>query len=149
MTSLERWNEAAALTGRSDGRRRPDAVALPPNRLPTVDELFTFARDAELRFETLRMRIEERSATTHGDHLVSIEVLLRHPGEARVTTTEPAVGARANYELWLSDGTTVWTYAAAHKLGTRRPVRMAVRGLDDPDLPGASKVYVPLTSLPM
>jgi hypothetical protein len=149
MTSLERWNAAAALTDRAGGRRRPDVVALPPDRLPTVAELFTFARDAELRFDTLRMRIEERTATTHGEHLLSIEVLLRHPGEARVTTTEPGVGARANYDLWLSDGTTVWTYAAAHKLGTRRPVRMAVRGLDDPDLPGTSKVYVQLTDLPM
>ena len=149
MTSIEPWNEAALVPARAGARRRPELAALPGDRLPTVGELFTFARDAELRFDTLRLRIEERSATTRGEHLVSIDTLLRHPGEARVTTTEPDAGTRGNYELWLSDGTTVRTYAAAHKLGTRRPIRMAVRGLDDPDLPGTSKVYVPFTDLPM
>jgi outer membrane lipoprotein-sorting protein len=149
MTSIEPWSEAATPTDRRGSRRRPELVALPADRLPSVDELFSFARDAELRFDTLRMRIEEVAATTRGDHLVSTELLLRHPGEARVTTTEPEGGTRGNYELWLSDGATVRTYVATHKLGTKRPVRMAVRGLDDPDLPGASKVYVPLTDLPM
>ena len=149
MTAIEPWNEAAALTPQPGARRRPELATLPADRLPTIDELFTFARDAELRFDTLRMKIEERTATTRGVHLLSIELLLRHPGEARVTTTEPGGGTRGNYELWLSDGVTVRTYAAVHKLGTKRPVRMAVRGLDDPDLPGTSKVYVPLTDLPM
>ena len=152
MTSIERWSEAAGLTARPGTRRRPELAALPADRLPTVDELFTFARDAELRFDTLRMRIEEVSATTRGDHLVSIEVLLRHPGDARVTTTQPDGGTRGSYELWLSDGVTVRTYAAVHKLGTKRPVRMAVRGVDGEsgrDLPGTSRVYVPLTDLPM
>ena len=41
------------------------------------------------------------------------------------------------------------TYASAHGLGTQRPVRNRPRGLDDPDLPGTSKVYEPLTALPM
>ena len=41
-------------------RRRPELVALPADELPSVAELFTFMRDAELRFDTLRMRIEER-----------------------------------------------------------------------------------------
>jgi hypothetical protein len=151
-SSIEPWNEAAALTVRPGARRRPQLVALPGDRPPTIAELFTFARDAELRFQTLRMRIEERTATTGGEHLVSIEVLLRHPGDARVTTTEPEGGPRGNYELWLSDGATVRTYAATHKLGTRRPPRMAVRGVDGEagrDLPGTSRVYVPLTDLPM
>jgi hypothetical protein len=149
MTSIEPWNEAAGLTDRAEARRRPELAALPADRLPTLAELFTFARDAELRFDTLRMRIEERTATTRGEHLVAIDLLLRHPGEARITTTEPDGGTRGNYELWLSDGETVRTYASAHNLGTRRPPRMAVRGLDDRDLPGTSKVYVPLTDLPM
>jgi len=149
MTSIEPWNEAAGLTERPGSRRRPELAALPADRLPTLDELFRFARDAELRFDTLRMRIEELTATTHGDHFVSMDVLLRHPGEARVTTTQPDGGTRGNYELWLSDGATVRTYAGAHKLGTKRPIRMAVRGLDGRDLPGTSKVYVPLTDLPM
>jgi hypothetical protein len=149
MTSIEPWNEAAGLTEGRGTRRRPELAALPADRLPTLDELFTFARDAELRFDTLRMRIEELTATTLGNHLVSMDVLLRHPGEARVTTTQPDGGTRGNYDLWLSDGVTVRTYAGAHKLGTKRPTRRAIRGLDDRDLPGTSKVYVPLTDLPM
>ncbi len=151
MTSIEPWSDAALTVGRGP-RRRPELAALPVNRLPTLAELFTFARDAELRFETLRMRIEEVTATTRGEHLTSIVVLLRHPGHARVTTTEPGGAARATYELWLSDGLTVRTYASTHKLGTRRPVRTPVRGLDGDaarDLPGTSRVYVPVTDLPM
>ena len=105
-------------------------------------------RDAELRFTTLRMRIEERSGTARGAHLVTSELLLRHPGDARVTTTEEHRGTAGNFELWLSDGEIVRTYSAPHKLGTRRPVRHTVRGLDK-DFPGRSRVYEPLTPLPM
>lgn len=149
------WDRASQLPvpdGRdrtpSGDRRRAEIVALAPG-LPTVADVFTFMRDAELRFGTLRMRIEQRTATASGDRLVSIEVLMRHPGHARVTTTEPERGTRGNYEIWISDGTTVRTYAAPHRLGTTRPVRPIVAGLDDPDLPGSSRVYRPLTALPM
>ena len=45
---------------------RAEVVALEPG-LPTVADLFTFMRDAELRFETLRMRIEDRTATSAGE----------------------------------------------------------------------------------
>jgi hypothetical protein len=151
MTST-RWAQAAALPVAVDERRRPELVALPAERLPTVDELFTFMRDAELRFETLRMRIEERTWTARGEHLVAMELMLRHPADARVLTTEPGRGTAGNYELWLSDGEMVRTYSAPHKLGTRRPVRHTVRGLDPRnarDFPGSSQVYVPLTPLPM
>lgn len=117
--------------------------------LPTVGELFTFMRDAELRFETLRLRIEDRTSTSTGENLVVIEALVRHPGNARVTTSEPDRGTKDNYEVWISDGETVRTYAAPHRLGTVRPVRRRVAGLDDPDLPGSSRVYRPLTPLPM
>ena len=41
------------------------------------------------------------------------------------------------------------TYAAAHKLGTQRPIRNRPRGLDDPDFPGMARVYEPVTPLPM
>jgi hypothetical protein len=125
-------------------------VALPPDGQPTVAELFTFMRDAELRFQTLRLRIEELTHTARGPHIVAMDLLLRHPGEARVTTTEPHRGTAGNYELWLSDGATVRTFSAQHKLGTRRPRRSTVRGLGEAarDLPGTSLVYVPLTPLP-
>ncbi len=151
MTSTRIWDRAAAVPARAGERRRPEIVALPPDGLPSVAELFTFMRDAELRFETLRLRIEEETRTTRGAHLVAMDLLLRHPGEARVTTTEPNHGTAGNYELWLSDGEIVRTYSAPHRLGTHRPVRPAVRGLTGAaarDFPGTSLVYVPLTSLP-
>jgi outer membrane lipoprotein-sorting protein len=148
MASTQRWDRAALVPSRSDALPRPEVAALPPNRPPELDELFTFMRDAELRFSTLRLRIDERALTTRGVHLVTSELLLRHPGDARVTTTEEHRGTAGNYELWLSDGETVRTYSGPHKLGTRRPIRNAVRGLDG-DFPGRSRVYVPVTPLPM
>jgi hypothetical protein len=148
MTSTRLWDRAALVPVADDGRRLPATVALPPET-PTVAELFTFMRDAELRFATLRMRIEERTFTARGEHLVAMDILVRHTGHARVTTTEPDRGTAGNYETWISDGVTVRTYSAPHRLGTQRPVRPAVRGLNDPDFPGFSRVYEPLTSLPM
>jgi hypothetical protein len=148
MTSTRLWDRAALVPVAEDGRRLPEIVALPPE-MPSVAGLFTFMRDAELRFATLRMRIEERTFTARGEHLVAMDVLLRHPGDARVTTTEPDRGTAGNYETWISDGVTVRTYSAPHRLGTQRPVRPALRGLDDRDFPGWSRVYEPLTSLPM
>jgi outer membrane lipoprotein-sorting protein len=130
------------------GRRpRPELVAL-GRGVPDIGHLFTFMRDAELRFDTLRMRIEEETATTRGDNLVVTQVLIRHPGEARVTTSEPQRGIAGNFEVWISDGETVRTYSAPHNLGTQRPARHMVRGLDE-DFPGMSRVYWPLTPLPM
>ena len=148
MTSTRLWDRAALVPTAPDGRRRPEIVALAPG-IPSVDELFTFMRDAELRFETLRMRIEERTFTARGDQLVVMEVALRHPGHARVTTSEPDRGTSGNYEIWISDGAVVRTYSAPHRLGTERPVRPAVRGVNDSDMPGAARVYVPVTPLPM
>ena len=69
------------------------------------------------------------------------EVVLRHPNDARVTTSQPAARDAANYELWISDGEIVRTYSGAHKLGTERPVRRAVVGVSgrtSRDLPGTS-----------
>jgi len=148
MTSTRLWDRAALLPVAADGLRLPEIVALSPE-LPSLAELFTFMRDAELRFATLRMRIEERTFGTQGEHLVAMDILLRHPGHARVTTTEPDRGTAGNYETWISDGITVRTYSAPHRLGTNRPVRSAVRGLNDPNFPGFSRVYESLTSLPM
>jgi hypothetical protein len=152
MTSTRLWDRAAAVPARAGDRRRPEMVALQSDGLPSVAALFTFMRDAELRFETLRMRIEELTQTARGRHLVGMDLLLRHPGDAKVTTSEPHRGTAGNYELWLSDGEMVRTYSAPHKLGTNRPVRHTVRGLGGDaarDFPGTSLVYVPLTPLPM
>jgi hypothetical protein len=147
MSSTRLWDRAGSLPVPHDGRLRPELASLPEG-LPTVDALFTFARDAELRFETLRLRIEERVANATGDQLTMMDVALRHPGLARVTTTRPSPGAAAIYETWISDGESVRTYSSEHRLGTRRPVRRSVVGLEDPDLPGMSTVYRPLTALP-
>lgn len=148
MATTRTWDRAAALPAIVDGRRLPVVVAL-PEALPTVAELFDFMRDAELRFSTLRMRIVERSQTARGEESVTIEVALRHPGEAKVTTTREAHAGKAEYEIWLSDGDLVRTYAAVHRLGTQRPMRNRPRGLGDRDIPGVSKVYEPLTALQM
>jgi hypothetical protein len=147
MSSTPIWSRAALVPVARDGRRSVELVALPAG-LPTPEQLFTFMRDAEARFQTLRMRLEERTYVGTGEHLVVIDVAVRHPGNARVTTTEPDLGVAGNYEVWVSDGEIVRTYAARHRLGTQRPVRPLVRGLDDPDLPGPSRVYVPVTDLP-
>jgi hypothetical protein len=122
-------------------------VALPPG-VPSLASLFTFARDAELRFDTLKLRIEERTNGGRGDRVVEHDVAIRHPGQARVLVTEPALETAANHEIWLSDGEVVRTYAARHRSATARPIRPRLRGLDQPDLPPSARVYAPLTPLP-
>ncbi len=147
MSTTRPWDRAASLPIPADGRARPQLAALSPG-LPSVETLFTFARDAELRFETLRMRIEDRSWTANGEDLTVIDLALRHPGDVRLTTTRPSLGTAGAYEIWVSDGEVVRTYSAPHKVGTERPARTNVVGLEDPDLPGTSMVYRPLTALP-
>jgi len=146
--SMQRWDRAAALPVPATGRRRAEVAVLPPGHIEVAD-LFTFMRDAELRVSTLRMRIEETTFGAGGPQLVVVDTAIRHPGEAKVTRTVPSDGATADYEIWISDGTTVRTYAARHRLGTDRPVRRSLVGLEDPDLPSTSKVYRPVTPLPM
>lgn len=141
------WDRAASLPGTVPDRR-PELVALPPEP-PDFATLFTFMRDAELRFSSLRMRIEERTWGARGEQTLLHDVLIRHPGEARVTSSEPDLGTRGNYEVWLSDGTTVRSYSGIHRIATTRPVRATLVGVDNPDLPASSRVYHALTSLPM
>jgi hypothetical protein len=147
MTDTRLWDRAAAVPAPRDGRRTAEVAALPVG-LPTVDELFDFMRDAELRFGTLRLRILERVANARGEDVTQIDVMLRHPGDAKVSTSRPDEVTGRRYEIWISDGELVRTYAAAHRLGTQRPIRNRPRGLDDPDFPGAARVYEPLTPLP-
>jgi hypothetical protein len=144
--SAEAWDRAL-VAAPAQGARLPEVVALRPG-LPSVAELFTFMRDAELRFTTLRMRIEERLFATRGEQVVISEVAIRHPGHARVTTFEAGGGTAGNHELWISDGSTVRTHVGRDKRGTERPIRNRPRGLDDRDFPGTAKVYEPLTPLP-
>ena len=55
------------------------------------------------------MRIEEHTWTTRGEELAVSDVLLEHPGRARVRTSWPDQGM-SGYEIWLTDGTTVRTF---------------------------------------
>ena len=143
--ATQSWDRAALAPAGAD-RRVPAVVALPPG-LPTVAELFEFMRDAELRFRTLRMQIEERTFGGRGELVTATDLALAHPGNARVTTTEVGGGAAGNFELWISDGEVVRTWSGRHRLGTERPVRNRPRGLDA-SFPGSSRVYTPLTALP-
>jgi outer membrane lipoprotein-sorting protein len=147
MSTTRSWDRAGSPPVRSDGRLRPQLATL-PSGLPSVETLFTFARDAELRFDTLRMRIEERAWTASGEHLTRIETVLQHPGRAKVTTTDPSQPAAEAYEVWVSDGQRVQSYSARHRKATDRPVRRAPAGLDDRDLPGMAAVYRARTALP-
>lgn len=142
-----RWDRASLAPVAPDGRRVPELVQLGPD-LPDLATLFAFARDAELRFVTLRLRLEERAWIAGGETLRVHEVLLRHPGAARVTVVRPDRPPTTNHEIWLSDGETVRTYRGWHRLATERPVRRRPVGLAAPDLPGTSRPYAPLTPLP-
>ena len=149
MSATPAWDRAGSLPVPVSGRRLPEIAAI-REELPSVDELFTFMRDAELRFETLRMRIDETTFTARGEELVVHEISLRHPGEVKVLSSVPASGAAESYEAWVSDGSTIQTYVSTRKVGTRRPIRPMVRGVvGDPDLPGRAQVYVPVTQLQM
>lgn len=142
------WDRAAALPVPAGSSPRPEVAAL-RDTLPSVEALFTFMRDAEMRFSTLRMRIEEHTTTARGDEMALSEVTIEHPGKAKVLTSVPGNGTANNYEVWVSDGETVRTFAASRRVGTKRPVRHRVRGLVNEDLPGSAKVYEPVTPLPM
>jgi hypothetical protein len=130
------------------GPRRP-AVVAPPADAPAFSELFTFMRDAELRFESLRMRIVERRATARGDEAETLEIWLRHPGQAKVLRRAEGDALRANSRIWIGDGSLVRTYDARAEAATSRPVRARPEGLSDAALPAFSRVYEPRTPLPM
>lgn len=147
MPASTPWDRAAFAPVRRDGRPRPELAALPPG-LPDVATLFTYMRDAELRFDSLRLRLEERAAAASGEQVLVHELVLRHPGRARLTTRLSDGDAATGHETWVSDGETIQRYQARHRLATRRPVRSRPGGLDDHDLPGHSRPYQPITGLP-
>ena len=84
---------------------------------PTLEELFLFAREAELRVQSLRMVIEEHTMTARGEEVVNHEVLLRHPDQALVTSRRSDDPLSRDYDVWLSDGETATAYDAARKFG--------------------------------
>jgi hypothetical protein len=125
--------------------RAPEYPTL-PDETPALDELFAFMAEAELRFESLRMRIVDRQNTTHGEEVVTHDIWLRHPGLAKIVSTRGAATER-DYDVWVSDGESVQTYSAAGQLATRRRLPQAPVGVLDPDLPGHSRIYKPQTAL--
>ena len=97
---------------------------------PTIEELFTFAREAELRVQTLRMTIEDRVVNAKGAQTVTYEVQLKHPGHARVMTRRGAEPLSRDYDIWLSDGETATTYQAAGNVASVRRLPERVAGID-------------------
>jgi outer membrane lipoprotein-sorting protein len=148
MSATRIWDQAGSLPVPAGKAPRPEIVAL-REALPTVSALFTFMRDAERRFSTLRMRVEARTTTARGSEVSISDVTLQHPGRAKVVTSGSADAIGGSYEVWISDGETVRTFASSRRVGTRRPVRNRLRGLDQDELPGWTKVYEPVTQLPM
>ena len=120
----------------------PSVVSALPGGLPSLDELFAFAADAERRFRTLRLRIEDRSVTVRGESLTRTEILVDRP-RARVTTSTGSA-----YEVWSTNGVTVEQYNAATRTATRRPHRAPPTGLDDAELPATASHPLTLGPLP-
>jgi len=115
---------------------------------PRLEDLFEFMVDAELRVSSLRMRILEQTLTSRGESRVTVDVLMAHPGRARVTRRRSAEPLSRDYDVWSSDGTTVTTYDARNERASIRPLRRPVVGATRPDLPRFAQVYVPQTRLP-
>ena len=115
---------------------------------PDIEELFSFAREAELRVQSLRMTIEERVITAKGADSIAHEIQLRHPGLARITKKRSSEPLSRDYDIWLSDGETVTAYEATNRIASVRRPRPRVVGSNTDDLPPFARQYVPLTSLP-
>jgi hypothetical protein len=127
--------------------RPAEQPALPAATQPELAELFKFMAEAELRFETLRMRIVDRRVTTHGDEVETYEIWLRHPGHAKVITTRGEVLER-DFEVWATSAGQVHTYDAKGNTATERRLPVRPVGVTSPDLPAFARIYAPVTPLP-
>ena len=126
--------------------RAPELPTLPEST-PALNELFSFMAEAELRFESLRLRIVDRLITAHGEETVTHDIWLRHTGSAKVVSTRGASG-EGDYDVWVTDGQTVSTFNALGRTATKRRAPHAPVGVDHPDLPRNSRIYLPQTALP-
>ena len=115
---------------------------------PNIEQLFGFAREAELRVQTLRMTIEERVVNARGAETITHEVLLKHPGHARVATKRSSEPLSRGYDVWLSDGETITRYEASNEVASIRRPRERVVGSESTNLPLFARQYQPLTPLP-
>jgi hypothetical protein len=125
----------------------PERVVLADD-LPGIEELFRFAREAELRVSSLRMVVDERIVNARGEERLRHELWLRHPGQARVTTRRSESSLSRDYEVWLLDDGIATTYAPDRNVASRRPVNGHVVGIDRPDLPKFARQLPALTPLP-
>lgn len=126
---------------------RPPTHATLYGTSPSTSELFRFMAEAELRFNSLRMRIVDRRINTAGEQVETTEVWLRHPGRAKVVQTR-GNAAQRDYDVWVGDGETVQTYTGHNHLVTRRSVQPRPVGAANDALPGHARIYVPVTPLP-
>jgi hypothetical protein len=126
---------------------RPPELATLPTRDPDLDSLFAFMSEAELRFETLRMRIEDWRQGARGEEVETSEVWLRHPGSAKVVQSR-GDGMGRDFDIWLTDGSSVQRYDARSGVATKRGVPPAPVGADAAVLPPRSRIYVSVTPLP-
>jgi len=115
---------------------------------PDLEELFGFAREAELRVQTLRMTIEERVINARGAETITHEIQLKHPGYARVATKRSSEPLSRDYDIWVSDGATITAYDARSKVASTRRQRPRVAGSSTPELPAYARQYEPRTPLP-
>ena len=119
-----------------------------PEARPALEELFSFMAQAELRFDSLRMRVVDRQVTSHGEETSTHDVWLRHPGFAKVVSTRGDAGD-GDYDVWTSDGETVHTFNALGRTATqRRAARMPVGASTIRICRATRSVYVPRTALP-
>jgi len=125
----------------------PAIVALRED-VPTIEQLFLYAREAELRVSTLRMTIEERSWSARGEDVAWHEVLMQHPRRARVTSRRSEDPLSREYTVWIGDGDTIRTYDAAHRLASIRSRRPGVVGSGRADLPPFARTREVQTELP-
>ena len=116
MTETRLWDRAAACPSRPDGRRLPEVAALPETCRRSAS-CSTSCATPSCASRPCACASRSGRQTARGEDVVAMDVVLRHPGEAKVTTTpRRADAARPEYEVWISDGELVRTYASAHGL---------------------------------
>lgn len=127
--------------------RPAEQPALSAATQPELAELFAFMAEAELRFDSLRMRIVDKRTTTNGDEVETHDIWLRHPGHAKVVSNRGDPNER-DYDVWAADGDKVHTYDAKGNITTERRLPVRPVGADSADLPPWSRIYLPVTTLP-
>jgi hypothetical protein len=136
-----------ALVPRAPTPEIPALLVAPGPEAPSIGGLFAFMRDAELRFDSLRMRLVDRTFGAAGEKVEAHELWLR-TGRAKVVTRFDENASAGASRIWISDGATVRTFDTRSKTTSTRPVRERVRGATDPRLPAFGRVYAARTYLP-